>query len=62
MNSECEIVSLALSNKITCICDRYNVRVGGPPVGAEGEEGFNVGDQTLGNLHSGGRVTEWSFS
>ncbi len=37
--------------------NRYNARVGGPPVGAEDEEGFDVGDQALGNLRSGGRFT-----
>jgi hypothetical protein len=42
-----------------CICYRCDelVAVGGPPVGAEDEEGFNVGDQALGNLRTGGRVT-----
>jgi hypothetical protein len=28
-------------------------------VGAEDEEGFDVGDQALGNLRSGGRVTAY---
>jgi hypothetical protein len=40
-----------------CICDRYDAQVGGPPLGAEDEEGFDVGDQALGNLRTGGRVT-----
>ncbi len=40
-----------------CICDRCDARVGGPPVGAEDEEGFDVGDQALGDLLAGGRVT-----
>jgi hypothetical protein len=33
------------------------VRVRGPPVAVEDEEGFYVGDQALGNLRAGGRVT-----
>jgi hypothetical protein len=32
-------------------------RVGGLPVGAEDVEGFDVGDQALGDLRAGGRVT-----
>jgi hypothetical protein len=40
-----------------CICDCCNKQVGGPPVGAEDDEGIDVGDQELGNLHAGGRDT-----
>jgi hypothetical protein len=40
-----------------CICDRCDARVGGPPIGAEDEEGFDVGDQALGDLRAGGSVT-----
>jgi hypothetical protein len=39
------------------MCNHYNAQVGWPPIGAEDEEGFNVGDQALGNLRAGGRVT-----
>jgi hypothetical protein len=35
----------------------YSAQVRGQPVEAEDEEGCNVGDQTLENLCSGGRVT-----
>jgi hypothetical protein len=45
-----------------CICDRCDARVWGPPVGAEDEEGFNVGDQALGDLRAGGRVCCYSPS
>ena len=41
------------------ICDRYDERVRGPPIGAEDEKGFDVGYQALGNLRSGGRVTAY---
>jgi hypothetical protein len=33
------------------------MQVRGPPVGAEDDEGIDVGDQALGNLHAGGRDT-----
>jgi hypothetical protein len=33
------------------------VLVGGPPIGAEDEVGFEVGDQALGNQRAGGRIT-----
>ena len=40
-----------------CICDRCDAWVAGLPVGAEDEEGFNVGDQALGNLRASSMVT-----
>jgi hypothetical protein len=40
-----------------CICNYCNVQVGGPPVGADDDEGFKVGDQALRNLCARGKIT-----
>jgi hypothetical protein len=40
-----------LYESINSLC--YNIA----PVGADYDKGYDVGDQALGNLHAGGRVT-----